>query len=227
MNNLDYVIDNIRNTNCDEEPWLHLIIKNFLPKDLYEGVCSELENFYSEPILNNHGIRAYHIFVNQSVGVYPKTPYLKEYYDILTNDKLIDVIGDKLNVTQKPKDFYSELNLFTRGYVYDEVHPDRDDKLFTMLHYLADDGDDESLGTFLYTPHKKGSELRVYEDIEKSSPYIKNCVLFFSPINGKYQTNHCMGNRSEKTFLRKSFQTFYIKQESDWTKDPQKGRHRL
>ena len=46
--------------------------QRLLPKDLYEGVCSELENFYSEPILNNHGI-SYHIFVNQSVGVYPKT----------------------------------------------------------------------------------------------------------------------------------------------------------
>mgnify|MGYP001223132675 FL=1 len=227
MSNLNYVINNVENTNCDDEPWSHLIIKNFLPQNLYQGVCSELESFYSNPILSNHGIRAYHIFVNQSVNVYPKTPYLKEYYDILTNDKLIDTIGNKLNVQQKPKDFYSELNLFTRGYVYDEVHPDRDDKLFTMLHYLADDGDDESLGTFLYTPHKKGSQLSVYGDIEKSSPYIKNCVLFFSPKNGDYQTNHCMGNRSEKTFLRKSFQTFYIKEPSDWTKDPQKGRHRI
>ena len=132
MDNLDYVINNIENTNCDVEPWLHLIIKNFLPQDLYDGICSELESFYSEPILNNRGIRAYHIFVNKSVGVYPNTPYLKEYYDILTNQKLINTIGNKLNVTQRPKDFYSELNLFTSGYVYDEIHPDRNDKLFTM-----------------------------------------------------------------------------------------------
>ena len=148
--------------------------------------------------------------------------HLKEYYDILTNDKLIDVIGDKLNVTQKPKDFYSELNLLQEVMSMMKFILIGMINFFTMLHYLVDDGDDESLGTFLYTPHKKGSELRVYEDIEKSHLYIKNCVLFFSPINGKYQTNHCMGTIMEKTFLRKSFQTFYIKQESDWTKDPQK-----
>ena len=36
-----------------------------------------------------------------------------------------------------------------------------------------------------------------------------------------------MANKSDKTFVRKSFQTFWIKEESDWTKDKQKGRVRI
>ena len=70
---------------------------------------------------------------------------------------------------------------------------------FLLCYIILDDGDDESL-VHSYILHIKRSELRVYEDIEKSSPYIKNCVLFFSPINGKYQTNHCMGTSRKKHF---------------------------
>ena len=228
MNNKEYVLNRIIESECSENPWRHLIIKDFLPKSLYEGVKNETSSYTDNKVLGEKGVRGYHIFVNESVDVYPTTPYLKEYYDILLDESVVNSIKDKLLISQNPKDFYSELNVFTRGYVYDEVHPDRSDKLITMLHYLADDGDDESLGTFLYTPDRDGKELDVFKDRVKSSPYISNCVLFFSPRDDdNYRTNHCMANKSDKTFLRKSFQTFWMKDEADWTKDKQKGRVRI
>jgi len=36
-----------------------------------------------------------------------------------------------------------------------------------------------------------------------------------------------MANKSKTTFLRKSFQTFWIKEPADWTKDKQSGRIKL
>lgn len=226
--NEKYVLEKIKHGDIIDTPWRHLVIKDFLPKKLYEGIKKEIAGYEISECLKKENIRAYHVYVNKSVNVYPSTYYLKEYYDTLLNSFIIDEIKKKLNLKQQPNDFYSELNFFTRGYVYDEIHPDRSDKLITMLHYLADEGDDTSLGTFLYTPFKDGKTLDIFEDRITSTQYISNCVLLFAPNDTpSYKTNHCMGNNSKKTFLRKSFQSFWIKEESDWTKDKQLGRIKL
>jgi len=227
MNTKDYVLEKINNSVIDNDPWDHIVIKDFLPKTFYENMVKETEEYTTAESLKQSNIRAYHIYVNKSVSVFPSTPYLKEYYDLLLDKDISSAIEKKLSVSTSPKDFYSELNLFTQGYNYGEIHPDRSDKAITMLHYLADEGDDESIGTLLYTPHKDGRHLDVFKDCLKSSPYITNCVLLFAPKDGAYKTNHCMANKSEHTFLRKSFQTFWIKEPADWTKDPQTGRIRL
>jgi hypothetical protein len=230
VNNKEHVLNKILNSEITSDPWDHLIIKDFLPQSLYNGVVKETEEYTKNKKLKKPNIRAYHIYVNKSVSVYPSTPFLKEYYDILLDDLIVESLKKKLSLKQELCDLYSELNMFTKGYVYDEIHPDRCDKAITMLHYLADEGDDESLGTFLYTPHKHGKNLDVFNDRVASSPYVGNCVLFFVPQDTKnpfYRTNHCMANKSDTTFLRKSFQTFWLKEKADWTKDPQKGRVRL
>jgi len=231
--NKQFVLNKILNTEVSEHPWKHLIIRDFLPPDLYNGVKNEVSVHLDHPALKKRNVRAYHIFAMHSVGVLPSSPNLSEYYNILLDESIIDAIKSKLPVKQDPKDFYSELNLFTQGYNYGEIHPDRYDKLITMLHYLADEGDDESLGTFLYDPHKAGSELDVFKDKVASAPYIPNCALLFAPHgDGKneqgYWTNHCMANNSDTTFLRKSFQTCWIDGSTgDWRKDPQSGRIKI
>ena len=228
MNNKEYVLNKINNSKIDKDPWDHIIIKDFLPKSLYENIVKETEKYTKKAELNRTNIRAYHIYANRSISLFPSTPYLKEYYNILLDKDISNAIENKLSVSPSPKDFYSELNLFTQGYNYGEIHPDRSDKAITMLHYLADKGDDESIGTLLYTPYKDGNKLDVFKDCLKSSPYISNCVLLFAPKDGKdFKTNHCMANKSKHTFLRKSFQTFWVKEPSDWTKDKQTGRIKL
>ena len=228
MSTKEYVLEKIINARVNNDPWDHVVIKNFLPKSFYENLVKETEEYTKREELKQSNIRAYHIYVNKSISLFPNSPFLKEYYNILLDKDISEAIESKLSIIISPKDFYSELNLFTQGYNYGEIHPDRSDKTITMLHYLADEGDDDSIGTFLYTPYKNGKHLNVFEDRLKSSPYISNCVLFFSPKDGKdYKTNHCMANKSQTTFLRKSFQTFWINEPSDWTKDKQSGRIKL
>lgn len=230
MNNKEYVISKIKESVVNDAPWKHVVIKDFMPPSLYEGMKNEITPYEASPCLKNVNTRAYHIYVNDSVGIYPNTPYLKEYYDILSDESVLNEVLKKLELTSQPlpKDFYSEVNFITQDWIYDEVHPDRSDKLITMIHYLADEGDDESLGTFLYTPHVDGKNLRVFEDMVSSTPYVGNCFLMFAPQDTKEcRTNHCMGNNSKKTFIRKSIQAFWIKEKADWTKDKQSGRIRL
>jgi len=228
MSNKEYVLEKITNSKIDTYPWDHIIIKDFLPKSFYQNLIKETEKYTKRKELKQPNVRAYHIYANKSISLFPNSPFLKEYYDILLDKDIMDAIESKLSITKSPKDFYSELNLFTQGYNYGEIHPDRSDKAITMLHYLADEDDDDSIGTLLYTPYKDGRQLDVFKDCLKSSPYISNCVLFFAPKDGKdFKTNHCMANKSKQTFLRKSFQTFWVKEPSDWTKDKQGGRIKL
>lgn len=228
MGNIEYVLEKITNSKIDTYPWDHIIIKDFLPKSFYQNLIKETEKYTKREELKQPNVRAYHIYANKSISLFPDSPFLKEYYDILLDKDIMRAIKSKLSITKTPEDFYSELNLFTQGYNYGEIHPDRSDKAITMLHYLADEGDDDSIGTLLYTPYKNGNQLDVFNDCLKSSPYISNCVLFFAPKDGKdFKTNHCMANKSEQTFLRKSFQTFWVKESADWTKDKQSGRIKL
>ena len=227
--NVDHVVNSIETSKIVDYPWPHLVIEDFLPLSLYDQILKEIDPLLKKSVLSRKKTRAYHILANFSVGVFPKSyEALSEYYNILNSQRVWSAIDKKLNVNEIPIDFYSELNLFTEGYSYDEVHPDRSDKLVTMLHYLADEGDDTSIGTFLYTPDKKGKDLDVFNDRLASAPYVKNTVLFFAPKDtDDFMTNHCMANDSKKTFLRKSFQTFYLREKSDWTKDRQSGRVRI
>ena len=228
MSTKEYILKKITNATIDNDPWDHVIIEDFLPKSLYENVVKETEKYTKKQELEQKNTRAYHIYVNKSVSLFPNSPALKEYYNMLLDKDISNAIESKLSIKNPPKDFYSELNLFTQGYNYGEIHPDRSDKAITMLHYLADEGDDDSIGTLLYTPYKDGRSLDVFKDCLKSSPYVSNCVLLFAPKDRKdFKTNHCMANKSEQTFLRKSFQTFWIKEPADWTKDKQSGRIKL
>ena len=77
MNNKEYVLNRIVESECSETPWRHLIIKDFLPKSLYEGVKSETSSYTDNKVLEEKGVRGYHIFVNESVDLYPTTTYLK------------------------------------------------------------------------------------------------------------------------------------------------------
>ena len=119
--NKKYVLNQIKNSDVSNQPWIHLIVKNFLPKDLYDGVKQETEQYTRSEVLEKTNSRAFHIYVNESVNVFPSTPYLKEYYDILLDSDIVNAIKSKLSIKQNPKDFYSELNLITKDYVYDEI----------------------------------------------------------------------------------------------------------
>ena len=119
--NKQFILNKILNTEISEDPWKHLIIKDFLPDSLYNGVKDEISCYIESPALKKENVAAYHVFVNESMGVMPDTPNLLEYYNILLDGSIINAIKNKLSVCpggmQTPhedgviKDFFSELNL--------------------------------------------------------------------------------------------------------------------
>ena len=83
MNNKEYVLSKIVDTKIHNEPWNHMIIKDFLPQSLYDNIKQETLEYTDKGELTKRNVRAYHIYANQSISRFPSTPYLKEYYDIL------------------------------------------------------------------------------------------------------------------------------------------------
>lgn len=238
MSNKEYILNKITNSEISNDPWKHLIIKDFLPISLYKGIKEETELYVNKKQIQkakDKGVRAYHVSVNHSVGVMPSKdtePYLHEYYNLLLDRDIEQAIKDKVFLEGYHKDtpsvdMYGTFDIMTSGFTYDEVHPDHENKMITMIHYLADPGDDESLGTLLYSPHKEGSKQSVTKDILSSAPYLPNCVLLFAPCWKKdHISNHSMMHNSKSTVFRKTIQNFYLRKKSDWTK-PQKGRLKI
>ena len=93
MNNKEYVLNKINNSKIDKDPWDHIIIKDFLPKSLYENIVKETEKYTKKAELNRTNIRAYHIYANRSISLFPSTPYLKEYYNILLDKIFNKLVG--------------------------------------------------------------------------------------------------------------------------------------
>ena len=111
---------------------------------------------------------------------------------------------------------WSAFDIHVPGFVYG-VHADHGAKIHTLVHYFGDEGDDEELGTSLYSPNKKHTELNTLKDAMKRPPYIPNTALFFSPCYEKgFITNHSMYHLSEKTHYRRTIQTFWLKEKQNW-----------
>ena len=238
MGNKEYILNKILETEISNDPWKHLVVKDFLPKSLYDGIKEETSVYVNREEMRgteNKGARAYHVNINKSIGVYPlkNQPHLKEYYDILNDIEIENAIKDKVFLEDYHKmtdsvDMWGSFDIMTSGFTYDEVHPDHEAKMITMIHYLADNDEDKEIGTLLYSPKIEGSKQSIKNDIVSRTFYIPNCVLFFAPCKKPgYITNHSMMHHSKKTAFRKTIQTFWLRQKSDWTTKAQKGRIKL
>ena len=236
MNNKEYVLNKILQTETSNDPWKHLIIKDFLPKDLYDKIINETFVYVNKKEMKGtegKGARAYHVNVNKSINVFPdesSEPYLTEYYNILMDEDVEKAIRDKVllegyHKNEPSVDMWASFDIQTSGFVYDEVHSDHETKMITMLHYLTENDDDESLGTLLYSPDIDGNKLSVERDSISCAPFISNCVLLFAPCRKKgHKSNHSMIHKSDKTIFRKTLQTFWLRDEADWTSKKQSGR---
>jgi hypothetical protein len=238
MSNKEYVLSKINSVEVSNDPWRHVIIYDFLPQDLYDQIKEETGVYLQRKELRGQegkGIRAWHLNVNKSQGVYPdasEQPGLREYYDILSDPDIEKAIKLKANLEgyhndNLSEDMWSSFDIQSSGFVYDEVHADHESKIHTLIHYLADEGDDESLGTTMYSPDIPGLQQDVEKDFVSRAKFIPNSVLIFSPCRKKgHMTNHAMLHLSEKTAFRKTLQTFWMKSKENWT-GAQKGRIKL
>ena len=231
MNNKKYVIDKILNTDVSEEPWKHLVIEDFLPDSLFNGIKKECSvflkhaNFKPNDKFDDTGLeaRGYALNVNKSQKIWPvKNTNLDEYYTILSDIDVEKTIKSKVNLKKyhSPNlsvDMWSSFDVQLPGFVYDDIHTDHPSKIHTLIHYLADEDDDLELGTTLYSPDKEGKKMSVTKDFIKRVNFKPNTAVLFSPCTKKgFLTNHCMFHLSKKTFFRKSIQTFWLKNKENW-----------
>tara|TARA_R110000851_G_scaffold117451_5_gene244201 strand:+ start:33342 stop:34055 length:714 start_codon:yes stop_codon:yes gene_type:complete len=234
MSNKEYILRKINSSEIINDPWRHIIIHDLMPQELYEGIKAETSAYLNSKHLRQakKGFRAYHINVNRSQGVYPDRklePSLFEYYNLLSDNDIENAIKAKVNLEDYhaddlSKDMWSSFDIQSPSFVYDEVHSDHETKIHTLIHYLAEPEDDESLGTTLYRPDIAGLKQDVRSDFLARAKFIPNSALIFSPCSEKGRmTNHSMFHLSETTNLRKSLQTFWMKSKQNWTK-PQTGR---
>ena len=234
MSNKDYVLDKISSTKVSYWPWKHLIVENLIPKNLYNDILKEVELYKNVFEKKRTVKRGYTVEMNKSKNVYPAKPHLKEYYDILSDKDVELAIKEKVNLkdyhhNNLSVDMWSSFDIQTSGFVYD-VHPDISPKIHTMVHYLAEEGDDTTLGTTLYSPEKDcdskyydnmGRRIRPFDtekDYLKRAPYLPNTAIIFSPCRKEgFMSNHSMFNTSSKTKYRKTLQTFWLDKKVDWT----------
>jgi hypothetical protein len=223
MNNKEYVLDKIINTEVSLYPWKHMVIDDFLPQLLFQGIKNETSIYLKREEVEDTD-RAFANLFNKSVDFKPdkKTnPYLNEYFDILDDVDIERAIKKKVNLEEHHNnelsvDMWSAFDIHCQGFVYG-VHPDHGSKMHTLVHYFGDEGDDEDLGTSLYSPDVSHEKLDTTKDYLKRTKYIPNTVLLFSPCFEKgFITNHSMFHLSEKTIYRQTIQTFWLSKKENW-----------
>ena len=234
MTNKEYVLNKITSTDVCETPWRHLIIKDFIPTSLYDAVKKEVQ-IYEKKFKKMKAVgRGYTTEVNISQNIFPnkkRNPHLYEYYQIITNRDIETAIKTRVNISEYHSDvlstdIWSSFDIQSSGFIYD-VHPDHESKIHTLVHYMADFDDDKTLGTALYTPNvdtfggyywEMKKPLDTVRDFLKRADYEPNTAILFSPCTKMgYITNHSMFHLSEKTKHRKTLQTFWLKENEDWT----------
>jgi hypothetical protein len=227
MSDKDYVLKKILNTKVQTDPWKHMVVYDFLPESLYQGIVSEAKK-YEETMNEKNAGRGYVVTINKSVDVWPDkeiNPNLYQYYKILTDADVEFAIKKQVNVediheNKLSKDLWSSYDIQKSGFIY-EVHPDREEKIHTLVHYLADPGDDITLGTTLYSSSIESNKLKTETDYLKRAKYFPNSAILFSPCEKKgLTTNHAMFHTSKQTEFRKTLQTFWLKEKRDWTINP-------
>jgi len=224
VSNKDYILKKILHAEVQTEPWKHMIIDDFLPEPLYQAIVIETRE-YEQVMDKKNADRGYVVTINKSIDVWPDkeiNPNLYEYYKILTDADVEFAIKKQVNVeniheNKLSKDLWSSYDIQKSGFTY-AVHPDREEKIHTLVHYLADAGDDSTLGTTLYSSNVESNKLNTQEDYLKRARYLPNSAILFSPCEKKgFMTNHAMFHTSKQTKFRKTLQTFWLKEPRDWT----------
>lgn len=232
---IEYTEKKILDAKVEEYPWRHCVVEDIVTPHLYEAVRLEIEVYLDKFRNKLVHPRGYTVEINRSKNLFPdpdKFPNLSVYGQIINSPKIEKAIKKKVNTSwhsgDMSQDLWTSFDVQHKGFIYD-VHSDRGEKIHTMVHYLADPGDDDSLGTTLYDPSinvesnhpdawKRPKPLNTVKDYVKRAKYLPNTAIIFSPSEepGKI-TNHAMFHTSSKTSLRKTLQTFWLDKEVDWT----------
>ena len=95
----DYVLNKILDTEISDEPWRHSVIKDFLPKSLFDGIKGEtLKYLDDEKLKEIHEkpkaqlvVEHLQIFLINRLTLKPdkhNNPNLYQYFEILNDDEI-------------------------------------------------------------------------------------------------------------------------------------------
>ena len=233
-NVLEHILNKINEAQLIQDPWPYLFIEEYVPESFYKKLCNETISIHLQKNYDAYRGRTEEIGWRQIEEVantwYDVSPTslnyggesLQEYCDAVSSKEVQSAISFKfadflkkyghLNEVNKSQDIVgvvTEYDVITTGWEY-PIHSDIRKKLFTHLHYLAVEGDDESIGTRLYPNTGKGDSLDYDKDCLRTLPYLPNSTFIFCPSNvNEHRTNHAVCHRSKQTKYRRSIHTFY------------------
>ena len=243
---LEFTKQKVSQTMLTTDPWDYMYVENFLPQEFYDKLNKETLSMIDHNLRKdnparrrvclydsrNHPNEEKSMELNIKKGWIdpkriPSRTLSKEFCNIFLNKDLQDLLLLKFKNSgrcserpqPKPENMYATYDIQTPGYKY-HIHADSGQKIFSILLYLADEGDDENLGTRLYPSFTKPPHLDFHKDLVKIAPYKPNSLFLFSRINeGWYDddgvfhrkcSNHAMTNPKTSQVLRRSIQVNLI-----------------
>ena len=185
---LEHILNKINEAQLIQDPWPYLFIEEYVPESFYKKLCNETTSIHLQKNYDAYRGRTEEIGWRQIEEVantwYDVSPTslnyggesLQEYCDAVSSKEVQSAISFKFadflkkyghsNEVNKSQDIVgvvTEYDVITTGWEY-PIHSDIRKKLFTHLHYLAVEGDDESIGTRLYPNTGKGYSLDYDKD---------------------------------------------------------------
>jgi hypothetical protein len=202
---MDYILNNIKNTTVQMNPFPHLVIDNFLDNETYEEIKKDINNitfFDKDDNMNNRSTK-----MICSNNLLRKEESFKKYFDILSNKNLQDLVLKKLN-PKKYKGYYKSISIqidcFRNEFKY-PIHTDGSSKYMTFVLYVPINNDNKELGTKVYDKKK---------NLVKSVEYIPNRCFIFSPSTKSFHNMYADNCKKE----RHSIQSWYFMKKSQLVK---------
>lgn len=195
---IEHVIGKVKESKVINEPFPHLVIDNFLDDKLYSSIIETLKtiNFFED---ENPKINRSTFMVHHKGKQFLKQESLKKFYEVLSNERLQDIVIDKLKPSRSQerfKNIWVQADCYRNEFKF-PIHCDSGDKYVTFVLYTpTHDNLDKNLGTRVYNKKKE------LVDIVN---YLPNRVIIFPPSTYSW---HNMEGKTE--IIRNSLQAWYL-----------------
>ena len=201
---MDHTLNKINNAIVVSEPFQHMIIDDFLDKDLYNKINNEINKitFFKETDKTSN--RSTHMIYNYDYEPTLPDKVIHDYNSILLNGNIQNTLIKKFNLTKKEGDWncnykglLSQIDCFRAIYNY-RLHTDHKSKFMTCVLYFAQDDTQQNLGTRIYDSKK---------NYVTTIDYVPNRCLIFSPCDKSW---HNMQGETSLDTRRCSIQSWYV-----------------
>ena len=238
---MNHILNKIKNSKIIPEPYEHLYIEDFIEPELYERITTYINDkiiknklYDSHAKSSKHGLNTpydkktdwyqkalgnrYQLYIYQNKEIRDNLDKsLIDLHKILINEDIQKLVLDKFQFVRDR----SITDLFWAHVDYCEdkieypIHCDTNPKNITFIFYLADNDENEHLGTRIYDKNKK---------LVKITKFKKNSCLIFAPHGDPQPTYHAMRYDNFKDIkYRKSISFNYFNKSKTFTRELNKN----